>query len=360
MENLEVKTQLPDPSFWKGRGVLVTGHSGFKGAWLSLWLHHLGANVHGLSLKPATHPNLFDVAGMASLVKSHWVDLTNLEKTKKIVKSTQPEIIFHLAAKALVRPSYRNPQETFATNVMGTANVLEGARETGSVRAVVAVTTDKVYRNDDQGFPFRETDPLGGIDPYSASKSAAEMVITSYRASFYSSQGIGLAAARAGNVIGGGDWSEDRILPDALRAWSTGKQLEVRNPGATRPWQHVLEPLTAYLRLAETIFEKPQTASDYNFGPDPAEVATVREVVTKARSAFGRGEITWGVSTDGLHEAATLTLDNTKAGTNLGIRPVWNLETAVSRTMDWYRFQIEGRNAIELCEGDIEAYISAV
>ena len=354
-----MNAQLPDPSFWKGKSVLVTGHSGFKGAWLSLWLHQLGANVHGLSLKPVTHPNLFDLAGITSLVKNHWVDLTNLEKTREIVKSTHPEIIFHLAAKSLVRPSYRNPQETFATNVMGTANVLEGAREAGSVRAMVAVTTDKVYRNDDQGVPFCETDSLGGRDPYSASKSAAEMVITSYRASFYSPQGIGLSAARAGNVIGGGDWSEDRILPDAVRSWSTGKPLDVRNPEATRPWQHVLEPLAAYLRLAETIFQKPQTAGDYNFGPDPADVATVREVVTKARSAFGGGEITWGVSTDGLHEASTLTLDNTKALTNLGIRPLWNLETAVSRTMDWYRLQLQGRSCLELCERDIEAYLSA-
>lgn len=350
---------LPQASFWKGKRVLVTGHSGFKGAWLSLWLNKLGANLTGISLKPVTRPSLFDLSGTERIVENSWTDIADQDATQSIVKQARPDIIIHLAAQALVRPSYRDPGKTFATNVMGTVNILEAARKSASVRAVVAITTDKVYRNGDQGIPFRETDALGGRDPYSASKSAAEMVITSYRDSFFAPQDMGLAAARAGNVIGGGDWAEDRILPDAVRAWSSGQSLDVRKPEATRPWQHVLEPIAGYLRLAEAIFENPASAADYNFGPDPAEAATVRTVVTQARSAFGRGETTWGSHTDSLHEASTLTLDNTKARMDLGIRPLWNLETAICQTMNWYRLQLDGSSARELCEGDIQAYLSA-
>jgi CDP-glucose 4,6-dehydratase len=305
-----------------------------------------------------TRPSLFDLAGIEGIAESYWADIADRDATQRIVEQAKPDIIMHLAAQALVRPSYRDPGETFATNVMGTVNILEAVRKSSSVRAVVAVTTDKVYSNSDQGIAFRETDALGGRDPYSASKSAAEMIITSYRASFFAPQGIGLASARAGNVIGGGDWAEDRILPDAVRAWSSGQSLDVRKPEATRPWQHVLEPIAGYLRLAQVIFENPASATDYNFGPDPEEAATVRSVVTQARSAFGRGETNWGSHTDGLHEASTLTLDNTKARTDLGIRPLWNLETAICQTMIWYRDQLEGSSAIELCECDIKSYLS--
>ena len=228
------------------------------------------------------------------------------------------------------------------------------------MRSVVAVTTDKVYQNHEKSLAFEESDPLGGHDPYSASKAGAEMVISSYRKSFFQAAGIGLASARAGNVIGGGDWSVDRILPDAVRAWSTGQPLVVRNPRATRPWQHVLEPLAGYLRLAEYIFAQPESAQDFNFGPDPSGVATVKEVVTQAHESFGCGDIEWGSVPDGLHEAQALTLNNTKAKRLLGIHPLWNLETAVDRTMNWYRLQNSGHSAVDLCEQDIQAYLGAI
>jgi len=237
--------------------------------------------------------------------------------------------------------------------------VLEAARASASTQAVIVVTTDKVYRNSEQGHAFVENDALGGFDPYSASKAAAEMLVNSYRHSFFAPEGKALAAARAGNVIGGGDWSEDRILPDAVRAWGAGVTLEVRNPEATRPWQHVLEPLCGYLCLAETIFQNPGAAGDFNFGPEPEDIATVRDVVEIARSAFGRGEVAWGVKRDALHEAKTLSLDNSKAKKALGVTPVWNLRTAVERTMRWYRRQLEGEDARTLCEEDIDAFFSA-
>ena len=358
LEDMELGAKMPDPFFWSGKKVLVTGHSGFKGAWLCLWLLRMGAKVSGISLFPTTCPNLFELAGLESRVDCHWTDVQDAEAIHNIFDRTQPDIVLHLAAQALVRPSYAEPLHTFLTNIVGTLNILESARMTPSVRSIVAITTDKVYRNHESGLAFRESDPLGGHDPYSASKAGAEMVIASYRKSFFAPRGIGLAAARAGNVIGGGDWSVDRILPDAVRAWGVGTALTVRNPKATRPWQHVLEPLAGYLRLAQKIFESPESACDYNFGPDPEKVATVRQVVTLAQAAFGRGDILWGTAASDLHEAHALTLDNSKAKAQLAHHPVWELETAVSRTMEWYRYQIEGRNALQLCEHDIETYLS--
>jgi len=360
LENLEVTLQKPNPDFWRGRRVLVTGHSGFKGAWLSFWLARMGAIVSGVSLQPATNPNFFSLLGLESSVESNWLDIRDEESVRGVFERFQPEVVLHLAAQALVRPSYSAPMQTFSTNIIGTLHVLDAARKTSSVRSIVAITTDKVYQNHEKGLAFEESDPLGGHDPYSASKAGAEMVISSYRKSFFQAAGIGLASARAGNVIGGGDWSLDRILPDAVRAWSTGQPLVVRNPRATRPWQHVLEPLAGYLRLAEYIFAQPQSAEDFNFGPDPSDVATVKEVVTQAQKSFGCGDIEWGSVPDGLHEAQTLTLDNTKAKRLLGIHPVWNLETAVARTMDWYRLQISGHSAVDLCEQDLQAYLGAI
>jgi CDP-glucose 4,6-dehydratase len=313
-----------------------------------------------VSLQRASNPNLFSLLGWESSVENNWLDIRDEQSIRGVFERFQPEIVLHLAAQALVRPSYSSPMETFSTNIIGTLHVLDAARKTASVRSVVAVTTDKVYQNHEKGLAFEESDPLGGHDPYSASKAGAEMVITSYRKSFFQAAGIGLASARAGNVIGGGDWSLDRILPDAVRAWSTGQPLVVRNPRATRPWQHVLEPLAGYLRLAEYIFAQPQSAQDFNFGPDPSDVATVKEVVTQAQKSFGCGDIEWGSVPDGLHEAQTLTLYNTKAKRLLGINPVWNLETAVDRTMNWYRLQNSGHSAVDLCEQDLQAYLGAI
>lgn len=360
MENLEVKLEKPNSDFWRGRRVLVTGHSGFKGAWLSFWLARMGAVLSGVSLQPATDPNLFSLLGLESSGEDNWLDIRDEQSVRGVFERFQPEVVLHLAAQALVRPSYSAPIETFSTNIIGTLHVLEAARKTASVRSVVAVTTDKVYQNHEKGLAFEESDPLGGHDPYSASKAGAEMVISSYRKSFFDAAGIGLASARAGNVIGGGDWSVDRILPDAVRAWSTGQPLVVRNPRATRPWQHVLEPLAGYLCLAEYIFAQPESAQDFNFGPDPSDVATVKEVVTQAQKSFGCGDIEWGSVPDRLHEAQALTLNNTKAKRILGIQPVWNLETALARTMNWYRLQISGHSATDLCEQDLQAYLGAI
>lgn len=336
----------------------MTGHSGFKGSWLCLLLERLGARIAGCSLPPETEPNLFNLARIGANMDSRWTDIREFGVLQEDLQSFRPDIVLHLAAQPLVRRGHRAPRETFNTNVMGTLNVLEASRTCESVSAVVAVTTDKVYRNDEEGRAFKEIDALGGHDPYSASKAGAEMVVAAYRHSFFAHEGKALACARAGNVIGGGDWSEDRILPDAVRAWSNARTLEVRSPDSTRPWQHVIEPLCGYLGLAETIFEDPSAASDYNFGPEQKDVATVREVVNIAREAFGRGDIAWSMKRDSLHEAKTLALDNTKAKEDLGVFPVWGLRTAVERSMHWYRRQLDGEDARVLCEEDIETFFS--
>lgn len=348
-----------NPTFWRGKRVLLTGHTGFKGAWMALWLNRLGACVTGISLLPASTPNLFSLAGIATITDSHIGDIRDAESLAALINKTQPEIVFHLAAQALVRTSYRDPLATFATNIQGTANVLDALLPLGSVRAVVAITTDKVYQNLEQPYPYRETDSLGGHDPYSASKAAAELVIASYRDSFMAAKNIAVASARAGNVIGGGDWSDDRLIPDAIRAWSVNQELEIRRPQAIRPWQHVLEPLAGYIKLAERLWEQPTLAGAYNFGPETHEVATVREVVQLAQSAYGKGRVSWGDGTEGPHEAGWLALEIAKARTALGVKPKWLLTESVQRTINWYRQQQEGANARTLCEADIEAYETA-
>ncbi|BCX12095.1 MAG: CDP-glucose 4,6-dehydratase [Thermosynechococcus sp.] len=274
--------------FWQGKRVLITGHTGFKGGWLALWLRELGATLCGISLPPATQPCLFELARVGEGMESHFIDIRDVESLARTVRKFAPQIVVHLAAQPLVRASYRDPLLTFATNIMGTAQVLDSLRGLDSVRVAVFVTTDKVYENREWPYPYRETDSLGGHDPYSASKAASELVVASYREAFLREQGIAVATARAGNVIGGGDWSEDRLIPDAIRAWQSGKQLFVRRPEAIRPWQHVLEPLYGYLVLAERLWDQPHLAGAYNFGPDPAEAATVRAVIEYARAAVAR------------------------------------------------------------------------
>lgn len=346
----------PAPSFWAGKRVLLTGHTGFKGAWLALWLHRLGAKVTGISLPPVTEPNLFTLAGVAGVCDSHVLDIRDAHALAGAVRAARPDIVLHLAAQALVRTSYREPLATFATNVQGTANLLDALRPSQSVRAVVAVTTDKVYRNLEHAYPYRETDALSGHDPYSASKAAAEIVIASYRDAFLKEKGMAVATARAGNVIGGGDWSEDRLLPDAVRAWQNAERLNVRRPQAIRPWQHVLEPLAGYLMLAESIWQDASLAGAFNFGPPTHEAATVRTVVDLARNAYGGGEVQYGDGLDGPHEAGWLALETAKARTVLGVDPRWGLAEAVGRTMNWYRAQHAGADARILCETEIAAY----
>jgi CDP-glucose 4,6-dehydratase len=354
VENLVMLDEKnPDRSFWTGKRVLLTGHTGFKGAWLALWLDRLGAKVVGISLPPTTTPSIAGLAGIDQLVESHIIDIRDADRLRDRIRSASPEVVLHLAAQALVRMSYREPLLTFGTNVQGTANVLEAVRAAGTARVVVAITTDKVYRNIEQIYPYRETDPLGGHDPYSASKAAAEIVIASYRSSYFSGEGIAVASARAGNVIGGGDWSEDRLIPDAVRAWAAGQPLTIRRPKAFRPWQHVLEPLAGYLKLAEQLWTKPELAGAYNFGPPAQEAASVRDVVLLAQQAYGRGEVSLGEGDGGPHETGWLALETAKALHVLGIAPRWSLPTAVRRTMEWYRHLQEGGGARELCAQDI-------
>lgn len=346
----------PSADFWRGKRVLLTGHTGFKGAWLALWLERLGAQVTGLALAPATTPSLFSLARVDAALDHHEVDIRDATALAAAVHAARPEVVLHLAAQALVRPGYREPLATFATNVMGTAHLLEALRGLGMVRSVVVVTTDKVYQNREWHYPYREDDALGGHDPYSASKAAADLVADSYTASFLAPEGVAVARARAGNVIGGGDWSEDRLLPDAVRAWTQGRPLAIRRPQAIRPWQHVLEPLAAYLVLAERLWAAPALAGAYNFGPPTGEAATVRTVVELARTAFPEGVVQWGDGTEGPHEAGWLALEVAKARGVLGVAPRWTLAEAVRRTMAWYRAQADGADARALCSAELAAY----
>jgi CDP-glucose 4,6-dehydratase len=345
----------PSARFWAGKRVLLTGHTGFKGSWLSLWLERLGAEVTGISLAPSTDPSLFALT-QPKLAASHLCDIRDNDSLQGLIRAAEPEIALHLAAQALVRPSYQDPLGTFATNVQGTANVLEAVRHIPSTRVVVAITTDKVYRNLEHVFPYRETDHLGGHDPYSASKAAAELVIASYRDSYLREAGKTVASARAGNVIGGGDWSADRLLPDAVRAWQSSSTLQVRRPEAKRPWQHVLEPLSAYLVLAERLWHDPALAGAFNFGPASHEAASVREVIEIARTAYGRGDVEYGDGSGGPHEANWLALETAKARQFLDVAPRWPLDQAVSRTMTWYRALADGADARTLCKTDIEEF----
>lgn len=342
--------------FWAGRRVLLTGHTGFKGSWLALWLARMGAVVTGLSLPPATKPALFELARVADGLEHHTVDIRDAQAVREAVRTCRPEIVLHLAAQALVRPGYRAPLDTWSTNVLGTANVLEALRGQADVRVALVVTTDKVYRNREWVWPYREDDGLGGHDPYSASKAAAELAVASWRDAFLVGQGVAVASARAGNVIGGGDWAEDRLIPDAVRAFGSGQTLRVRRPDAVRPWQHVLEPLAAYLVLAQKLWQQPDLPSAWNFGPASDTAASVRTVVDWARQAYGHGNVVYGDGREGPHEAGMLALDVSRARQLLGVSARWDLATSVRRTMAWYRAQADGGDARALCLADIEAY----
>jgi len=331
-------SSLPDPGFWCNKRVLLTGHTGFKGTWLALWLQRLGAHVTGIALPPATAPALFTLTQAEQHIDSHLCDIRDAASVAAIVRQTQPEVVLHLAAQALVRPSYAQPLETFNTNVMGTAHVLDALRELPSVRVAVVVTTDKVYRNQEWAYPYRETDALGGHDPYSASKAATELVTASYRSAFLTAQGVAVATARAGNVIGGGDWIPSRLVPDVLAAFAREEAVVLRNPDAIRPWQHVLEPLAGYLLLAQRLFEYGEAfAEGWNFGPDEADARTVAWIVDTLAAGWG-GNAAWRASDEPrIHEAHILKLDCTKARVRLGWRPRWKAEDAVSRSLAWYQ-----------------------
>ncbi len=350
--------RIASPYFWKNKQVLITGHTGFKGAWLALWLTRMGAKVTGISLPPSTAPNLFTLANIEQVIDSYFADIRDADAVSCIVKKAQPEIVLHLAAQALVRPGYKDPLGTYATNVMGTANVFNSIRDLNSVKVVVAVTTDKVYKNLEFNKPYLETDVLGGFDPYSASKAASEIVISSYRDSYLAEQGVAVASARAGNVIGGGDWSEDRLIPDAVRAWDANMTLEIRRPSAIRPWQHVLEPINGYLVLAEKLFADLSLAGAYNFGPPAEEAATVKTVIEMANHAYGYGSVLWGDGTDGPHEASLLTLEVSKAREVLGVSSRWSLKESIEFTMSWYKRLRNGQSVNIICNENIEKFIN--
>jgi CDP-glucose 4,6-dehydratase len=352
----DLVTDGPDGAFWRGRHVLLTGHTGFKGAWLALWLQRLGAQVTGVALAPDAQPNLFTLAGVATRLDHHVVDIRDADALATVVRRARPEVVLHLAAQALVRPSYDAPAPTFAVNCLGTVHLLDALRGLDSVRVVLVATTDKVYRNREDGRAFVETDELGGHDPYSASKAAAEVAIASYRDAFLAAAGVAVASVRAGNVIGGGDWARDRLLPDAMRAWGAGATLQVRRPDAVRPWQHVLQPLHGYLRLVEALWQRPSLAGAYNSGPDASQCAPVRSVLRLAQLAHGSGELDLAQHPQGVHEAGVLLLDSGKLHSVIGAAVGWRLEQAVFRTVAWYRAQRGGADAARLCSEDIDAF----
>ena len=325
--------------YWQGKRVFLTGHTGFKGGWLALWLQAMGAKVHGYSLGPPTEPNLFSVARIGDGMSASIVaDIRDADSFTRAMQAAQPEIVFHLAAQPLVRRSYADPVETYATNVIGTVNLFEAVRATPNIRAVVNITTDKCYENREWLWGYRENEPMGGHDPYSSSKACAELVTSAYRRSYFDAAGVAVASARAGNVIGGGDWAADRLVPDTLRAFDECRPVQIRYPSAIRPWQHVLEPLRGYLLLAEHLVSGDKTyAEGWNFGPDDSDARSVEWIVSHLADVWGHGACWIRDEAEHPHEAAYLKLDISKARSRLGWNPHWNLEQALDQTVSWYR-----------------------
>lgn len=344
-------------AFWAGRRVLITGITGFKGAWLALWLRELGALVRGYALAPPTSPSLFDVARLRAEVD--WIEADVRDRTRLVqeVGAWRPEVLFHLAAQSLVRVSYEQPAETFDTNVMGTVNVLEAIRASPDVRAAVLVTSDKCYENREWDWPYRENDRLGGHDPYSSSKACAELVAASYKRSLLSETSVGVATARAGNVIGGGDWARDRLVPDIVSALASGKTPRIRNPGSVRPWQHVIEPLSGYLFLAERLFEQRQGFSEsWNFGPNADAVQSVSTVADLVCKVWEDGRSWTRDELPQPHEARILTLDSSKARSRLAWRPRLDYVDAVRWTVDWYKAHAAGADMAKETRGQLQRY----
>lgn len=350
--------------FYKGKKVLVTGHTGFKGSWLSIWLHELGAEVVGVGLAPFTERDNFVLSGIGNKIKADVrADIRDGEKMKEIFRKYQPEVVFHLAAQPLVRLSYDIPSETYQTNVMGTINVMEAIRATESVKVGVMITTDKCYENREQVWGYREDEPMGGYDPYSSSKGAAEIAISSWRRSFFNPGDYGakhqvsLASVRAGNVIGGGDWALDRIIPDCIKAIEAGEPIAIRNRTAVRPWQHVLEPLSGYMLLAEKMWEEPTMYCEgWNFGPRAESISTVWDVASKLISCYGRGELRDVSAPNAVHEASLLMLDISKAKFQLGWEPRMNIDQCMSLVADWYK-RYKTEDVYQLCVGEINKYL---
>ncbi len=353
MESLEM-----NPAFWQNKRVLVTGHTGFKGGWASLMLSGFGAQVHGFSLEPPTSPCLYNVANVQSRMKSSTIaDIRNYDEIASEVRTINPEVILHFAAQSLVHKSYDDPVGTYATNIMGTVNLLESARQLDGECAVINVTSDKCYENREWLWSYRENEPMGGYDPYSSSKGCSELVTAAYRNSFLADTGIKLASARAGNVIGGGDWAENRLVPDILSAYDNNKTLEIRNPVAIRPWQHVLEPVAGYLILAEKLSsDRKQYEGAWNFGPSEEDVRTVKWIAEQLHTCLSSKN---GINTKEhvFHEAKLLKLDSSKAKMQLGWKPKWDVGTALQKTAEWHLAYRAGSDMLQVCNDQIASYL---
>jgi CDP-glucose 4,6-dehydratase len=347
-----------DPAFWSGKKVLVTGHTGFKGSWLSLWLHRLGAEVAGIGLQPSTDPAMFNLVGNAEHVHSVIGDVTDQATVARVLDEVQPDVIFHLAAQVLVRQSYLDPMETITTNVVGTANVLNEARSVDGLQSIVVITSDKCYENREWHWPYREYEAMGGHDPYSASKGCAELITSSMRRSYYGEAGAALiGSVRAGNVIGGGDWSADRLIPDIVKAFTRGEEVVIRMPQAIRPWQHVLEPLSGYLAVGRRLAEGDDSVADgWNFGPADDDAKPVGWMVEQMAARWGEGAGFRIEPDDGPHEARLLKLDCSKAQGELGWKPRMDLDRALEWVIDWYRAQVDGGDMRQVTLDQIARY----
>lgn len=345
-------------TFWTNKKVLVTGHSGFKGSWLSYLLLKKGAEVCGVSLPPKEDTNLNKSLNLENHIDENFYDVCDYANLHKAIERFNPEIVFHMAAQAFVRDGYRYPISTFNTNVMGTVNTLHALRDCNNFKVGIFITTDKVYKESKMNTAHKEDDPLGGRDPYSASKSASEFVINCYKDSFFADQDISISTVRAGNVIGGGDWSNDRIIPDAIKNWTKNTPLEVRNPNAVRPWQHVLEPLFGYLKLAQLSYNDASFSSEYNFGPDPKDVYRVIDVVDKLKNHFVDFNPIINITNndEGFHESDWLSLDNTKSKNILAIEPVWDIDECIKKVGKWYSGYYHGECAQDLCDSDVNDF----
>lgn len=358
LENLDLNPGNVTPSFWSNKKVFLTGNTGFKGSWLSIWLQSMGAIVKGYSLPAPTNPSLFEIAKLSNYIETEIADIRDLNRIKKIMSDFNPDILIHMAAQPLVKLSYDDPILTYTTNVIGTANVLEAARYCSNLKAIVSVTTDKCYENREWLWGYREDEAMGGHDPYSSSKGCAELVTSAYRRSFFNSNNCAsIASARAGNVIGGGDWAINRLIPDILRGFEKLEPVIIRNPSSTRPWQHVLEPLSGYLVLAEHLFEKGQQfAEPFNFGPKDEDCCSVKYILDKMTQYWGNGA-SWIIdSNQNPHEAQYLKLDCSKAASRLNWQPKWNLSHTLKLIVDWQINFKSGSNMYEKCLNEISSY----
>jgi CDP-glucose 4,6-dehydratase len=352
----------PNQEFWKGKKVLITGHTGFKGSWLSMMLHQMGAEISGYALEPPTEPSLYKITNIDNIVNSTTGDIRDYGKLFASLQQIKPEIIIHMAAQPLVRVSYLNPRETYEINVMGTVNLFEAIRNTSGIKVVLNVTTDKCYENKEWVWGYRENEPMGGYDPYSNSKGCSELVTAAFRNSYfnpkeYQKHGVALASARAGNVIGGGDWAVDRLIPDFVRSMIKGEKIIIRSPYAIRPWQHVLEPLTGYLLLCERLYEEGTIFADgWNFGSNDEDAKDVEWITKTICELWGKGA-TFSINTNPqLHEANYLKLDCSKSKTELDWTPKWNIHTALQSIVDWYKAYLRGENMRKVCEEQIDQY----